>query len=117
MRKMIKLAAAGIVVIGSAATVMTSAHAVAPNFPGAAVAKINGEGFRKCKAMGNSGYTAVARGILGDGGGGDRSSGYRNFQIRTCFETRAQCDRFIARIDHRISQIELLRYAGCKSRA
>ncbi|MEM9333182.1 MAG: hypothetical protein AAGA53_17805 [Pseudomonadota bacterium] len=117
MNRLVKIAAAGVVAVSAGLGPTASAFAVAPNFPGAAVAKINGEGFRRCKSLGNSGYTAVARGILGDGGGGDRSSGFRQFQIRTCFETRFECDRFIARIDHRISQIEQLHYAGCKSRA
>jgi len=94
-----------------------TAHATAPNFPSAAVLKINSDGFRACKALGGNGYTATARGVLGDGGGGDRSSGFRAFQIRTCFESRAQCVRFVDRIHHRVSQIEQLYHIGCKSRA
>ncbi|MEM7216404.1 MAG: hypothetical protein AAF423_12755 [Pseudomonadota bacterium] len=116
MKNIVKLTAAAVIALGTAAAATSSAYAVAPNFPGAAVAKINGEGFRKCKSLGSSGYTAVARGILGDGGGGDRSSGFRNFQVRTCFETRAQCDRWIDRIDHKISQIEHLHFIRCKAR-
>ncbi|MEO0327384.1 MAG: hypothetical protein AAF217_02170 [Pseudomonadota bacterium] len=117
MRTTSKLVAASFIAAVSMSGATLSAHAVSPNYPAAAVAKINGEGFRICKSMGDSGYTAVARGILGDGGGGDNTSGFRNFQIRTCFETRAQCEHFIDRIHHRISQIENLRYAGCSARS
>ncbi|MGI9351749.1 MAG: hypothetical protein ACR2O3_09320 [Rhizobiaceae bacterium] len=117
MSKYTNIASACVLALGMIGSAVTSANAIAPNFPGAAVAKINGEGFRICRAMGNSGYSAVARGILGDGGGGDRSSGYRSFQIRTCFQSRAQCEHFLDRIHHRISQIEQLHYIGCKSRA
>ena len=92
------------------------AGAVAPNFPSAAITKINYDGFHICKDMGASGYTAVARGILGDGGGGDRGASSRYFQVRTCFTTLAQCSRFIDRIHHRISKIDELRHASCSPR-
>lgn len=96
---------------------VSMAQSVNPNFPGAAVTKLNGQGFRACKALGDTGYTAIARGILGDGGGGDRSSGFRNFQVRFCFKTRGGCENFISRIHHHISQIDLLRVAKCSARS
>lgn len=117
MKQVSKIIAAGFFAAASLTSMTQSANAVSANYPGAAVAKINGQGFRTCKAMGDSGYTAVARGILGDGGGGSNSGGFRYFQVRTCFKTSSACDKFINRIDHKISQIEELYYAGCKSRA
>ncbi len=115
MNRFSKLAIAALFVASPLVT-MTSAHAVSPNFPSAALLKINSDGFRTCKALGNSGYTAVARGLLGDGGGGRRGAGDRPFQLRTCFETASQCERFLDRIHHRISQIEQLNYIGCTPR-
>ena len=97
-------------------TTTTTAHAVSPNFPTAAVMHINAEGFRACKAMGNSGHTAVIRGILGDGGGNIRSAGYHTFNIRTCFQTSSQCNYFLDRIHHKVSQIEQINYSRCSSR-
>ena len=94
----------------------STAQAVSPNFPSAALTKINYDGFYKCKAMGASGYTAIARGIVGDGGG-YRSASSRNFQLRTCFTTLAQCTHFIDRIEHYVSQIDEIRYAACKPRS
>lgn len=118
MNKVSKSIAAGFIAFASLTSVTQSASALNPNFSGAVVVQINGQGFRACKAMGNKGYTAVARGLLSDGGGGgSRGSGFRPFQIRTCFTTSAACERFIDRIHHKIGQIEKLRYAGCKSRA
>ncbi len=117
MKQISKIIAAGVFAAASFSAMLQPANAVSANFPGAAVSKINSQGFKTCKAMGDSGYTAVARGILGDGGGGVNSGGFRYFQIRTCFKTSAACEKFIKRIDHKISQIERLNYAGCKSRA
>lgn len=97
--------------------ISTNAGAVAPNFPSASVTQINSQGFRICKSMGKTGYTAVARGLLGDGGGGRRSGSSRYFQLRTCFETQAQCHHFIDRIHHRVSQIDQLNYIGCSPRS
>lgn len=92
------------------------ANAVAPNFPSAAITKINHDGFHICRGMGGSGYTAIARGLVGDGGGGKRGAGSHYFQVKTCFSTLAQCSRFIDRIHHHISQIDELRYASCSPR-
>ena len=96
--------------------VTTPANAVSANFPTAAVKAINDEGFRTCKAMGRSGYTAVARGILGDGAGGWRGAGGHPFQIRTCFTSISQCEHFLSRLHHKVSQIDELRYSGCRPR-
>ncbi len=97
--------------------IATTAYAVSPNFPTAAVLHINAEGFQICKAMGDNGHTAKIRGLLGDGGGGYRGgSVYHTFSIRTCFETRAQCNHFLDRIHHKVSQIEQINYSRCKAR-
>lgn len=117
MKPISKIIASSLFAAASLTSVIQPANAISANFPGAVVAKINSQGFDKCKSLGDSGYTAVARGVLGDGGGGDRSSGFRYFQIRTCFTSNNACNNFIDRIDHKISQIEQLYYAGCKPRA
>jgi len=46
------------------------ANAAIKGSPSAVVVKLNGEGFRACKNLGNSGYTAIAQGDLVDGQGG-----------------------------------------------
>ncbi len=118
MGKITGNARVAIVIASILAATAGPAHALFnnKNFPGSTVARINGEGFRICKAMGDNGYSAVARGYLSDGGG-QREGGFRYFQIRTCFETHSQCEHFISRIHHQISGIQRLDYLRCKSRA
>ena len=97
-------------------TMNQTIHAANPNFAGATIARLNGEGFRTCKAMSNSGYTAVVRGIVSEGGG-ESSGGSQVFQVRTCFKTSSTCEHFLKRIHHTIGKIEKIRYLKCKSRA
>ncbi len=99
-----------------AGAALATAGSANPNHIGSTISKINGEGFRICKSMGNSGYSAVARGTVNDSGGFFNDAGFRYFQVRTCFQTRAKCDHFISRIHHTIAGIERLSYAGCESR-
>ena len=118
MIQVTKFIAAGLFAIAPLATSIQSAQASNPNFAGAAIARINGEGFRACKAMGNSGYTAIARGIISEGGGGGRRGSLgQAFQIRTCFKTSSACENFIDRIHHKVGKIDELRYINCKPRA
>lgn len=117
MQSLKKLALATVVCLAPLASTATSAHAVAPNFPTAAVMHINAEGFRICKAMGDRGHTAIIRGLLGDGGGSIRGGAvHSRFNIRTCFETRAECNHFLDRIHHRVSQIEQIYISRCRAR-
>ncbi len=90
-----------------------SASAVSPNFPAAAIAKINSDGFQICKALGSRGFTATARGTVESGGRGSS----RYFQVRTCFESASNCQHFINRIHHSVGRIDELRYAACSSRS
>ena len=79
------------------------------------ITKINGEGFRKCKAFDESGtqaWTAKAKGRLEEDSGGFLDI----FNIKTCFATKSECNRFIDRIHHHVLGIEELRYARCTER-
>lgn len=115
MKTLAKLAAIGALALAPALST-GSAHAVSANFTEAAIQKINWDGFQTCKALGRSGYTAVARGNHSAGGGGNFRGGYNSFQIRTCFETANQCNRFLDRIHHKVANIENFHYIGCKAR-
>ena len=81
------------------------------------IVKINGEGFRICRAFDandTKAWTARANGLLIDGAGnGDYN---RYFSVRTCFKTKAECQNFIDRIEHKIHGVDYIRYAGCKPR-
>ncbi len=115
MNKIARLAAIGALALSPALSA-GSAHAVSANFTEAAIQKINWDGFQTCKAQGDTGYTAVARGIHSAGGGGTFRGGFNAFQIRTCFETAAKCENFLNRIHHKVANIENFHYIGCKAR-
>ncbi len=96
-----------------ATPILSAANAAIPGR--GAIVKINGEGSRKCKAFDASGtkaWTANAKGRLEEGSGGFLDI----FNIKTCFATKAECNRFIDRIHHHILAIEELRFARCKVR-
>ena len=98
----------------SALGVPQNAHAFFGSDSGAAsVKRINSEGFRACKALGDRGYTAIVRGLYSNG---SERTGSGPFHIRTCFETAAQCERFIGRIRNHVAGIEELRYRKCSPR-
>lgn len=100
----------------TASPILTAASTSYAAIPGrGAITKINSEGFRKCKAFDASGtkaWTANAKGRLEDGSGGFLDI----FNIKTCFTTKAECNKFISRIHHHVLAIEELRYARCKVR-
>lgn len=114
MKTIAKMTSVGVLVFGALASSLIPAHSAYPKSNGAAITKINFEGFQKCNSFGDRGYSATAGGIVDQG---SARSGLRTFQIRTCFETRAQCEHFLGRIHHTISGIEELRYSNCKARA
>jgi len=93
-------------------TASTSEAAVAGR---GSITKINGEGFRKCRAFDESGaqaWTANAKGRLEEDSGGFLDI----FNIKTCFATKAECEKFIGRIHHHVLGIEELRFTSCKVR-
>lgn len=77
------------------------------------VKQLSNEGRDSCRALGDSGYTATARGILNGAGG---RNGDLPFNVRVCFETASQCERFAGRIHQHISDILVLRHASCSPR-
>ena len=121
--KNIKLIACAALIAATSATGASFAHERVQykskygnsNFGRAAVLRINHNGFQKCRSLGDSGYTAVARGLLDDGGG-IRTGSDRPFQVRTCFETAKACNHFIKRIRNRIGGIQKIRYIACSPR-
>lgn len=81
---------------------------------GAETVRLNSEGFRKCKAQGNSGYTAIVRGTSLNGA--TRNGTFGTFSLRSCFQTRAACSNFVNSIPHIVRGINDIHYASCKSR-
>lgn len=84
-----------------------------PNFGDRAIRTINSDGFRRCRALGNSGYTAIITGI-NEGGSGPGATGFR---IHTCFESRAGCQNFIGNIGRWVGTINRLRSRACFDRS
>lgn len=81
------------------------------------VMRIRGEGFRACKAMGNSGYTGIVRGTLLNGGSNTYySSGFARFNIRYCFASRTECTRFVGRIENLVRAVNTVDYRACLAR-
>ena len=76
--------------------------------------RLNGEGFRKCKAQGNSGYTAIVRGTSLYGA--TRNGDFGTFNLRSCFQTRAECSRFVSSIPQIVRGVNDIHYASCKAR-
>lgn len=113
MKNLSKTICAAVLAAGTMAGTANFASAANPNFPGAAITKLNSQGFHTCKALGNSGYTATAHGQYS---GGNSNLGVKSFRLRTCFETKAQCDHFVSRLHHTISKIERLYRTNCESR-
>jgi hypothetical protein len=76
--------------------------------------RINSEGFRKCKALGDSGYTAVVRGrsLYNTTRNGD----FGQFNIRTCFQTKAACAGFVSRVPNIIRGVFDIQYRACTAR-
>ncbi len=83
-----------------------------PNFGDAAIRRINSDGFRRCNALGNRGFTAIVTGI-NEGGSGPGATGFR---VHTCFETRAGCENFTQNIGRWVGTINRLRSRGCFAR-
>ncbi len=81
---------------------------------GSETVRINGEGFRKCKALGDSGYTAIVRGRSVYGG--TNNGAFGSFNLRSCFETRAECSRFVGSVPYIVPGVFDIRYSSCKAR-
>ena len=61
MKTLSKIIAVAALALGPALSA-GAAHAISPNYTEAAISKLNWDGFKACKALGDSGYTAVTRG-------------------------------------------------------
>ncbi len=96
-----------------AMTLMPATTSIA-NARGAETVRLNSEGFRKCKAQGNSGYTAIVRGTSLFGA--TRNADFGTFSLRSCFQTRAACSNFVNSIPHIIRGVNDIHYASCKAR-
>ena len=77
------------------------------------VKRLSSEGFAACRALGDSGYTGIATGIIS---GTSSRTGESAFRVRVCFRTASQCQRFISRIRHHISDVQTIRYTNCSPR-
>ncbi len=110
MKKTLKTAlASAILSISIIPTTAISSHAksVEPT-------RINGEGFRKCKAQGDSGYTAIIRGRSLYTA--PRNGDFGLFNVRSCFQTKAQCVNFVRNVPRHIRGVYDIQYSSCKAR-
>jgi len=97
--------------------VVTPADAAIQGSPRAVVIKLNGEGFRACRRMGDTGFTALTEGELTDGsGGGVYTEGFKRFRIRSCFETIKGCERFVNRIENIVPGVYEVYLRRCTQR-
>ncbi len=80
----------------------------------AEIVRLKSEGFRNCRALGDSGYTAVVRGTSLFGA--SRNGSFGNFNLRSCFQTRAECTRFINSIPRIVRGFNDIHYASCTAR-
>lgn len=114
MKKTLAILAVASILPTTLATV--TANAAIQGSPRAVVMKLNGEGFRTCRQLGGSGYTALVQGEFVDGsGGGLYSEGFKRFRVRTCFETSKSCKRFVNRIENIVPGVDSVRLRSCKS--
>ncbi len=77
--------------------------------------QLRSEGFRKCKAQGNSGYTAVVVGTstyLSS-----RSGDFGRFRVRSCFQTKSDCNSYLNNFDKILLGVSKFEHKSCKSRA
>lgn len=92
-------------------TLQANAAAVAGRGP---VVRLNGEGFRICKAFDKKGtpaWTAKVRGKFLD------NTGFTDkFKITTCFATQSECEKFVFGIENVLVGVERLFFAKCKPR-
>ena len=72
--------------------------------------KINFEGLKICKELGNTGWVGTARGHTSYADQYDAGL----FNVRTCFKTKAECLNFVNRIEHHIYPVDVVTYRGCK---
>ena len=115
MKTLFKFMAVGALALGPALSA-GAAHAISPNYTEAAISKLNWDGFKTCKALGDSGYTAITRGTHSAGSSGPEGRGDSRFDIRTCFKTASACERHVNRIHHKVGNIEQLWLNRCYPR-
>ena len=92
-----------------------SAHAAQTS-----LTKLQNDGFRACRAQGKTGFTAVVRGTSSAGFEGSRGLGRSGsdakFSLRYCFASLNECQRFVSRAGHIISDVQDIRYRSCDRR-
>ena len=96
------------------ATTLTSSPITIVQAKTISLSKMKGEGFRKCKAQGKSGYTAVIKGSTLTSGTKNALAG--KFSIRSCYKTKSECNRFARNIPNLVSGINTIEYSACKPR-
>ena len=95
-------------------TTINTSQATTVAGPGPII-KINSDGFKKCRAFdanGTKSWTAKIRGRLVDNSGTFQDK----LNIKTCFTTKAACDKFVNRIHNLVLGIEEIRYTRCSIR-
>ena len=78
-------------------------------------AKLNGEGFRNCKAQGDTGYTAIVRGL--SSAKSTRNGDFGKFYLRNCFQTKAECKSYVKNVPNILLGVSSITYSSCKARA
>lgn len=78
------------------------------------VNKLQGEGFRACKAQGDTGYTAKVRGTTLNGTSLISENGFAKFYVRSCFQTKAECNNYVKTFTKRLAGVNEISYTSCK---
>ena len=78
--------------------------------------ELQGEGFRACRAQGNTGYTAIVRGTTLNESSIFNENGFGKFYIRSCFQTKAECSNYVKSFTKRLAGVNEISYTSCKSR-
>jgi hypothetical protein len=100
-----------------AMTLVPAATTASHAFSGKAVYNVNklqNQGFRACKALGDTGYTGVVRGTTLNGTSLFSERGFPKFYVRSCFETKAECTGYVNTFAKRLIGVNEISYRSCK---
>ncbi len=80
------------------------------------VNKLQSEGFRACKAQGDTGYTARIRGTTLNGTSLFSEKGFPKFYVTSCFQTKAECSNYVKTFKNRLAGVNEISHTSCKRR-
>lgn len=80
------------------------------------VNELKGQGFRACKAQGDTGYTAIVRGTTLNESSIFNEQGFGRFYVRSCFETKAECKSYVNNFTKLLAGVNEIKYTSCTLR-